>query len=269
MKISSRSLIIALAALALALLPNCVSDAEFYGSTGAGSTGGGHGGGGGADPNIPSWSIQYEGRIVPRGKDYHIVDLFEVSSAEIASLRSSGSRPIAYFSSQYENWRPDAGKFPPSALGKPLGGWPGERWVDTASPAVRAIMVARLDLARSRGFYGVDIDNVDGYDSGTGFRYGRREASEWVLFLAREAHARGLKFGLKNAPELISSVRGSIDYYVNEEGHEQGFIGIYRNLGRPVFNIEYRPLSRGTRGIYTIYKAGAVMDAREVIVPVR
>jgi len=248
--------------LCLVWLASCASDFEsaYPGTDATGS---------GADPGIPSWSIQYEGRIVPRGKSYHIVDLFEVSSAEISSLKASGSKPIAYFSSQYENWRPDAKLFPQSALGKPLGNWPGERWVDTNSAAVRSIMLDRLDLARSRGFYGVDIDNVDGYESNTGFRYGPGEAVAWVNFLAREAHARGLKFGLKNAPELISSVRNSIDYYVVEEGHQYGHISSYRRLGRPVFNIEYQPLKRTLPGIYTIYKSGAVMDAREAIVPAR
>ncbi len=248
--------------LCLALFTGCASDFDSTYSNNPGT-------GSGADPGVPSWSIQYEGRIVPRGKSFHIVDLFEVSSADIASLKSSGSKPIAYFSSQYENWRPDSSRFPQAALGKPLGNWPGERWVDTHSAAVRSIMLARLDLARSRGFYGVDIDNVDGYESNTGFRYGSGEAVAWVQFLAREAHARGLKFGLKNAPELISSVRGSIDYYVVEEGHQYGHINSYRRLGRPVFNIEYQPLERTLPGIYTIYKSGAVMDAREAIVPAR
>jgi hypothetical protein len=247
-------------------LCSCVSDIDSYGNP---STGPGNGSPSGADPSVPSWSIQYEGQIVPRGKDYHIVDLFEVSSTDIARLKSSGSRPIAYFSSQYEKWRPDAKLFPQAALGRPLGSWPGERWVDTTSPAVRAIMRKRMDLARSRGFYGVDVDNIDGYESGTGFRYGQREAAEWVKFLAAEAHSRGLKFGLKNAIEIIPAVRGSIDYYVNEEAHQYGQISAYRNVGRPVFNTEYRPLKRGTPGIYSIYKAGAVMDSREVVIPVR
>ncbi|MFT5856036.1 MAG: hypothetical protein ACI8XO_003288 [Verrucomicrobiales bacterium] len=41
---------------------------------------------------------------------------------------------------------------------------------------------------------------------------------------------------------------------------------VYVGVCKPVFNIEHRSLSRGTRGIYTIYKTGAVMDGREVII---
>ena len=70
---------------------------------------------------IPTWSIQYEGKIVPRGKNYHIVDLFDVSSSDLSALRAAGSKPIAYFSSQYEEWRADSAKFPKAAIGKKLG----------------------------------------------------------------------------------------------------------------------------------------------------
>ena len=69
-----------------------------------------------------TWAIQYEGPIVVRGRDYHIVDLFDVSTADLSKIHKAGSKPIAYFSSQYESWRNDAGKFPPQALGKPLDG---------------------------------------------------------------------------------------------------------------------------------------------------
>lgn len=228
-----------------------------------------YGEGGGADPDVPSWSIQYEGKIVPRGKAYHIVDLFDVSESDLARLKADGTRPIAYFSSQYEDWRPDASVFPRAAIGKSLGGWEGENWIDTRSEAVRTIMKARLDYARTRGFFGVDIDNVDGYSSNTGFPYSTGDAVEWVQFLAAEAHARGLQFGLKNAVELIPAVNDAVDYYVNEEAHETGEIGAYKGLGKPVLNIEYTPLRKGTPGIYTIYKPNADMGAGEVIVPTR
>lgn len=215
---------------------------------------------------VPSWSIQYEGKIVRRGKDFHIVDLFDVSDSDLAALKADGTRPIAYFSSQYEDWRRDAGQFPAADLGNSLDGGKGERWVNTRSPAVRQIMLARLDEARNRGFYGVDIDNVDIYEFQTGFPNSRADAADYVLFLSREAHRRGLKFGLKNATDLIQSVAGSVDYYVNEQCHEFDEAHVYSGVGRPVFNIEYRPLKRGTPGMYTIYKQGAVMDGREVLV---
>jgi endo-alpha-1,4-polygalactosaminidase (GH114 family) len=215
---------------------------------------------------LPTWSIQYEGTIVPRGKDYHIVDLFDVSDADLAQLKAQGTRPIAYFSSQFENWRADARQFPTEALRGSLDGWKGERWVDTHSQGVRQIMLARMDLARQRGFYGVDCDNVDFYE----FRESKgtaRDALEYVRFLADAAHARGLRFGLKNATGLIHSTADVIDYYVNEEAHQYHDTDAYAGIRKPIFNIEYEPLQRGTAGMYTIYKSGAVMDGREVVIP--
>ncbi len=226
------------------------------------------GGGGGSRvaSNLPSWSIQYEGKIVRRGKDYHIVDMYDVSSSDLAALKADGTRPIAYFSSQYEDWRGDASQFPKADIGKRLDNWKGERWVNTKSPTVREIMKKRLDYAKRRGFWGVDVDNVDIYEFNTGFANGRSDAAEYVRFLSREAHRRGLKFGLKNATDIIPAVRGSVDYYVNEQCHQYNEASVYSRLRKPVFNIEYRPLKRGTRGIYTIYKRGAVMDGRELVV---
>jgi hypothetical protein len=210
--------------------------------------------------------VQYEGPIVARGKDFHIVDLYDVSDADLAKLRSQGTKPIAYFSSQYEAWRKDAALFPPQDLGLPLDNWPRERWVNTKSDAVRQIMLRRMDLAQQRGFYGVDVDNVDFHTHTNGFKATESDSIDYIRILARAAHARGLKFGLKNAIELIYAVKNEVDFYVNEEAHQYKEIESYLGLGKPVVNLEYRPLSKGTPGIYTIYKQDAVMDGREVVV---
>jgi hypothetical protein len=218
---------------------------------------------------VPTWSIQYEGAILPRGKDYHIVDLFDVSDAGLSALKAQGTRTIAYFSSQYEKWRPDSAKFPAADIGSSLDGWPGENWINPKSQAVRQIMLERMDYARQRGFYGIDMDNVDFYEFSNGFGSTAVDALDYVRFLANAAHARGLKFGLKNATGLIMTTKDVVDYYVNEEAHQYGDQDSYYGIRKPIFNIEYRSLSKGTPGMYTIYKAGAVMDEREVVIPAR
>ena len=58
----------------------------------------------------PSWSIQYQGAVQVRNKTYQVVDLFDVTAADLQRLKAARVRPIAYFSSQYEDWRPDAHK---------------------------------------------------------------------------------------------------------------------------------------------------------------
>lgn len=215
---------------------------------------------------VPSWSIQYEGKIIPRGKDYHIVDLFDVSSADLAALRAQGTKPIAYFSSQYEDWRSDSSQFPKAAIGKKLGNWKGEHWIDPKNAQIRAIMRARMDLAKRRGFRGVDVDNVDFYLADTGFDRSRAAALDYIRFLKREARKRGLMFGLKNAVELVPTLKNEVDFFMNEEAHQYGDTGYYSRVSKPVFNVEYKRPSKGTRGIYTIYKRGAVMDGREEVI---
>ena len=50
-----------------------------------------------------------------------------------------------------------------------MDNWAGERWLDTRSTNVRDIMMARLDLAKSKKCDGVEPDNVDGYANKNGF----------------------------------------------------------------------------------------------------
>lgn len=183
------------------------------------------------------------------------MDLYDVSDSDLARIRAAGSKPIAYFSSQFEEWRPDASQFPRQDLGKPLAGWPGERWVNTSSPAVRTIIRNRLDLAKRRGFYGVDVDNTDLYEHTTGFPNSRKVAADYVRFIANEAHARGMKYSLKNSMDLIPMVKGVVDFYQNEECQQYGEADRYRGVG-PVFNIEYKKPSTPYRrkGFYSLLK---------------
>lgn len=53
------------------------------------------------------------------------------------------------------NWRPDAKRFPTSAVGKPINHWPGERWLDLRDATVHEAIVARLDLAVANGCDGM------------------------------------------------------------------------------------------------------------------
>ncbi|MCG8408179.1 MAG: endo alpha-1,4 polygalactosaminidase [Phycisphaerales bacterium] len=203
----------------------------------------------------PTWSIQYQGTIQVRNRTYHVVDLFDVSDADLARIRAAGSRPIAYFSSQYERWRPDSSRFPASDLGRPLAGWPGERWVNTRSSAVRSLIRSRLDLAKRRGFHGVDVDNTDLYEHTTGFDNSRAAAADYVRFIANEAHARGLKYSLKNSMDLIPRVKGVVDFYQNEQCQQYGEMDRYQGVG-PVFNIEYKrpPSVYRRKGFYSLLK---------------
>ena len=174
------------------------------------------------------------------------LDLFDTKKSVVTSLKQQGKRVICYFSAgSWENWRPDKADFPASVKGNPLDGWPGERYLDIRNlDALGPIMQARLDLCRRKGFDGADPDNVDSYEIGnrTGFPLTKTDAIRYLRFLAREAHARGLAIGLKNATEIAPQLMPVLDFAVTEDCYAQGWCAVSKNFiaaGKPVFAIEY------------------------------
>jgi hypothetical protein len=172
------------------------------------------------------------------------LDLFSTSASTISSLAASGVHTICYFSAgSFEDWRPDVSNFSSSDYSQPLDGWPGEYWLNTSSPHVRTAMAWRLDLAKSKGCAGVDPDNTDGYDNEpTGFDLTVATATDYINWLAQQAHARGLAIGLKNSADVIPNVLGNMQWAVNEQcvqydecDNWEAFI----DAGKPVFGIEY------------------------------
>ena len=97
------------------------------------------------------------------------IDLFETPRETIDALHAAGRRVVCYFSAgSAENWREDFSRFAEADKGNPLEDWEGERWLDTGSRNVRAIMQDRLKLAADKGCDGVEPDNLDGYQNENG-----------------------------------------------------------------------------------------------------
>lgn len=172
------------------------------------------------------------------------LDLFDTKASVVAALKKQGKRVVCYLSAgSWENWRPDRNAFPATVLGKPLDGWPGERWLDIRKLNVLAApMKARLDLCKKKGFDAVDPDNVDSWQADTGFPLTKAHAVDYLRFLSTEAHKRGLAIGLKNATELSASVLTSMDFAVTEDCFDQGWCQNSKNFiakNKPVFAIEY------------------------------
>jgi hypothetical protein len=179
------------------------------------------------------------------GIDVYDIDLFDNDQATIDALHAAGGYVICYFNAgSFENWRPDAGRFPREVIGKDYGGWPGERWLDVRrKPALAPILEARLDLARDRTCDAVDADNVDGFANDTGFAISTGDQLAFNRWLADAAHARGLAIGLKNAAELVDELAEVYDFSVIESCAAQNACDTYRRFteqGKAVFQIEYR-----------------------------
>lgn len=174
------------------------------------------------------------------------LDLFDTDTSLVAALKNKGKRVICYMSAgSWENWRPDKNEFPAIVKGRPLDGWPGERYLDIRNLDVLGpIMRARLDLCKSKGFDAIDPDNVDSFEIGnrTGFPVTKSDAIKYLRFLAAEAHKRGLAIGLKNATEIAPQLLPVMDFAVTEDCFAQGWCAVSKNFidaDKPVFEIEY------------------------------
>jgi hypothetical protein len=192
-----------------------------------------------------SWQWQLQG-TVDTSVDVAMYDIdgFEATTDLITQLHNDGRKVVCYLSAgSWENFRPDAGDFPTSVLGR-SNGWPGERWLDLRKLRVlRPIMQARLDLCQSKGFDAVEFDNVDGYQNRTGFPLTGADQLRYDVFLANQAHVRGMSAVLKND---LGQVRGLVPYFdfsLNEQCFQYGEcnkLTPFIDAGKAVFGVEYR-----------------------------
>ncbi len=198
-----------------------------------------------------SWQWQLSGTIdTSFDVAMYDIDLFDTPQATIDVLHAAGRRVICYFSAgSDENWRPDAASFPAAAVGTALDGWPGERWLDTRATAVRDIMSARLDLAVTKHCDGVEPDNVDGYENGSGFPLTAATQLDYNRFLASEAHARALSVGLKNDTDQEADLVASFDWALDEQCFqydECDTLAPFIAANKAVFEVEYGTQSLAT-----------------------
>jgi len=196
---------------------------------------------------LTSWYYQLEGSTQSQAAQVYDIDMFNTSAANVQSLKTQGHVVICYISvGSYENYRPDASSFNSSDIGNVLGGGSSDRWLDTRSASVRSIMLARMDLAKSRGCDGVDLDNVDAFSSSSGFPLDANTQTDYNSFLARAAHDRGLVVALNNVGDLAAALVNDFDFVVSEQCYENNECAKYQpfiKMGKPVFDAEYTAYS--------------------------
>ncbi|MFD9489582.1 endo alpha-1,4 polygalactosaminidase [Streptomyces sp. NPDC059991] len=191
-----------------------------------------------------AWQWQLTGKLDPTvDVPVYDVDGFNVSKAQADDLHRRGRKVICYVSTgAWEDFRPDAGRFPKSVLGK-SNGWKGERWLDVRRTDVLGpLMAKRFDMCREKGFDAVEPDNMDGYDNETGFPLTATQQLAYNRLVARLAHDRGLAVGLKNDLDQIPELVGDFDFAVNEQCAQFGecdALGAFTRAGKAVFHVEY------------------------------
>jgi hypothetical protein len=160
-----------------------------------------------------SWQYQLLGNVDPRvSADVFVVDLFDTSAATVRAIRLRGGttprRVVCYISAgTYENWRPDAFRYPSKVKGD-FNGWPGEQWLDIrALDVLGPLLERRLDLCQEKGFDGVEFDNVDGWRNKTGFALNAGDQLRFNRYLATAARRRGLAAGAGSGSGTVFRLR--------------------------------------------------------------
>ncbi len=187
------------------------------------------------------WQLQGTPKLEPVAATD--TDGFENTATEVAKLHAAGQHVICYIDvGTWENFRPDASKFPKSVLGR-SNGWPGERWLDIRRLSVlEPIMAARFRMCASKGFDAVEPDNIDGYENATGFPITAAQQLTYDEWVAAKVHSLGMAVLQKNDPEQASRLQPHFDGVLDEQCNqysECASFAPYLNAGKPVLNAEY------------------------------
>ncbi|MFB7938869.1 endo alpha-1,4 polygalactosaminidase [Streptomyces sp. NPDC056049] len=191
-----------------------------------------------------AWQWQLSGKLDPTADvPVYDIDGFDHSAATVADLHRRGRKVICYLSTgAWEEFRPDAGRFPASVLGEG-NGWEGERWLDIRrTDVLEPLMAERIEMCRAKGFDAVEPDNMDGYANRTGFPLTAADQLRYNRLIARLAHDRGLAVGLKNDLDQIPQLLDDFDFAVNEqcaEYDECHRLAPFVAADKPVFHAEY------------------------------
>jgi hypothetical protein len=186
-----------------------------------------------------------------RPVDVVTLDLDEIEAAGGNAVTSvahaQGTRVICYTSSGYEDWRPDANRFPEDAMGSSIcrddtctSTWPGEAWGDIRKVSLLAFLGLRADRAVAAGCDGIEFDNMDQAFNQTGLDMTTEENIVAARELARLAHERGLGAVAKNTGELAGALAPSFDGVFIEECQESDECDAYLPYrGKLVAMVEY------------------------------
>ena len=192
-----------------------------------------------------SWQLQFAGKLDPSvAADVFEVDGLDTTAATVAALHAAGRRAVCYIDAgSWERWRGDAKRFPAAALGRPLDGWPDERWLDIRRlDVLLPLLRARIADCAGKGFDGIELDNVDGYQNRTGFPLRAADQLRFNRGLAAEAHRQGLAVGLKNDLGQVRQLVAAFDWAINEQCFayaECTKLLPFVTAGKPVVVIEY------------------------------
>lgn len=193
-----------------------------------------------------TWQIQLSdsdvGEILP--VEVYDLDGFETTKETVDRLHERGIQVICYIDAgTFEDWRPDADRYPDEIIGNSWDEWEGERYLDIRRIDLLApILEARMDMCAEKGFDAIDPDNMDTVWADTGFPLTEQDQIAFNRWIAQAAHDRGLAVGQKNVADLTPDLVDFFDFAVSEDCLVDGWcdqLNPYIAAGKPVFAIEY------------------------------
>ncbi len=196
-------------------------------------------------PTTAPWQWQLQGKIdTGVAAPVYDIDAFEVPASTVRRLHAQHRKAICYLDvGSWESYRPDAGEFPRSVIGRRYEGFPDERWLDIRRFREFApVLERRFDLCRRKGFDAVEPDNLAGWENRTGFPITRADQLRFNRWVARRVHADGMAVALKNDGPQASLLVGNFDFAIVEECFDYHECGSYRTFiehGKAVFEAEY------------------------------
>src|SRR6266508_518968 len=190
------------------------------------------------------WQLSEPPVYISIDADVYDIDIFDNDATVVADLHAQGRKVIGYINvGSWEDWRPDRDQFPPKVLGKTYEGWPKEKWLDIRRLDLLApIMRARLDVCKAKGFDAVEPDNMEIHSNGSGFAIKYQHQIKYALWLAEEAHQRGLAIGIKNAADQVRDLIDHFDFAITEDAFYYRWaekMQPFVEAGKPVFAAEY------------------------------
>lgn len=148
--------------------------------------------------------------------DLVVVDGDDATAEQVAQIRASGPRVLAYLSiGSVERWRSWAPRAIPYRM-EPLAGWTGERYADTSMAGFRDLIARDVaPMLLRKGFDGLFLDNVDMIET-----HPKQRAGMFALVrrLSAVVHARpGRVVMAQNGARAIGPVVAALDAWNRED----------------------------------------------------
>jgi hypothetical protein len=217
----------------------------------------------GGKPMRWDWQI---GRVTPLQRkgtsavDIYDIDGFLTTKAEINQIHTTWQaatlpHPMTacYLDLAWENYRPDASPtpygtaFPARTLGRVYYGYANERWVDFRQlRALQPMIDKRLSMCRAKGFDAVELDDIESFDSATGFHLTTGDAQNFLAWVMNDVHKHGMTALWKNTGLLSWWGRDYTDGAVVEECYAYSQCFSWKTVGQSYQGITCTRLTGAT-----------------------